>query len=145
MANPALLFLTMFIRMPGIQRAARFISKSGFFKYFDWNSQLGKWRVRLVLSAFAFLAFLIFIIFMNVETYNHIILMESLLFSMFITWIGFMFFLIIGLLKLVSDKILYFSPAPVSIFPAAKIYINYHFMSLAHKPDIRPPLQNSDC
>lgn len=144
-SNPALFFLMMFIRGPSIQRAAGFITKSVFFKYFDWRSQEGKWRVRFILSFFAFLAFAIFLIFMNVDTYNHIILMESLLFSMSITWIGFMSFLVIGLFKLAADKVLYVPPAPVFIFQTSKLNIDYYFKSLLQKPEIRPPLQNSDC
>lgn len=147
--NPVVILLAVLIRTPWVQAVARIVSKSPLCKYLDWNSQSGKWRVRAILFIFAIFSFFIFETILHLASAPGIVspnLLDALLYiycvAATVFWVAFW----IALAMPVAKKIKAFSSITMHSNSFSKIEIySYQFLGRDIEPEIRPPLQNSDC
>lgn len=147
--NPVVILLAVLIRNPWVQEAARIVSKSHLCEFLDWNSQSGKWRVRAILFIFAFFSFLIFKLILDAASAPGI-LNQNLLYAWLcfycVVAASFWVSLWIAVAKPVADKIKAHNSIVIQTAFYSKVELAaYHFLDRCTKPDIRPPLQISDC
>jgi hypothetical protein len=146
-SNPALFFLMMFIRLPRIQRAARFISRSSFFSALNWKSPDGKRRVRTILFIFSILSLLIFKLILHLAAtpgYVNQNLLNSLFYIYCFFGVVYWATVFLALAKPLADMIKSSSPNG-DRFENKTEFEDPQFIDRYIKPYIRPPLQNSDC
>lgn len=147
--NPVVILLALLIRTPWVQAVTRIVSKSPLCKYLDWNSKSGKWRVRAILFIFAIFSFFIFAIILHLASAPGIVspnLLDALFSIYCVAATVFWVFFGIALAMPVAKKIKEFSSIMMhsNLYSKIEIY-TCQFLGRDIEPEIRPPLQNSDC